>query len=68
MFDLDEIRSNVKNAVQDSVSNLLYYDRKEDEDLTIEDIKYFLKNDPEAVAFILSTYKETLVKKTKELF
>ena len=42
-------------AIQDVVSDLLYYDRKEDESLTIEDVKNLFKGGemtPESAANI----------------
>jgi hypothetical protein len=34
----------VSNAIYKSVDNFIYYDRKEDEDLSVMDLKNFIEN------------------------
>ena len=46
------------DAVEDSVSNLVYYNRKEDQELTVDDIKNIL--DKEMAKKVVSKFQEAL--------
>lgn len=58
----DEILSNV---IQDLVSNFVYYDRKSDEDLTVDQLQNFFNSDPMALYKCVSLFKKHLEDKTK---
>lgn len=58
----DEILSNV---IQDLVSDFVYYDRKSDEDLTVDQIQNFFNSDPMALYKCISLFKKHLEEKTK---
>jgi hypothetical protein len=40
----EEIKQLITNTIKDLVSDFLYYDRKEDEDLGLDEIKYAFEN------------------------
>ena len=58
----DEILSNV---IQYLVSNFVYYDRKSDEDLTVDQLQNFFNSDPMALYKCVSLFKKHLEDKTK---
>lgn len=58
----DEILSNV---IQDLVSNFVYYDRKYDEDLTVDQLQNFFNSDPMALYKCVSLFKKHLEDRTK---
>src|SRR5690606_20967235 len=58
----DELLSNV---IQDLVSSFVYYDRKSDEDLTVDQLQNFFNSDPMALYKCVSLFKKHLEDKTK---
>lgn len=56
----------LNNTIDDMVSDLLYYDRKEDEDLPMGKIELMIKNRQTSVDEIVSVFKEKLIEGVKE--
>jgi hypothetical protein len=52
-------------TVKDLCADFLYYDRKEDEDLSDEDIEDAVKNGIITIDEIVETFREVLVKNLK---
>lgn len=47
--------------IKDLVIDLMYYDRKEDEELTREDIEKMVKDDPKLIDQIAELFKAELI-------
>lgn len=58
----DELLSNV---IRDLVSFFVYYDRKYDEDLTVDQLQNFFNSDPMALYKCVSLFKKHLEDRTK---
>ena len=54
------IRDVILATVNDNVSNLMYYDRKEDEDLGEGDIEKAIKDGEITIDEIVAKFRETL--------
>lgn len=54
------MKSIILNCIDDLVSKLLYYDRKDDEDLPLGEIEKALKNKEITVDEIVEKFKSTL--------
>lgn len=50
---------------RDAISNLCYYDRKEDEDLTREDVKFLLENSYVTMDMMFSEMRKEILKNFK---
>jgi hypothetical protein len=50
----------IKNTVTDLVGNFVYYDRKEDEDLSIEDLNKSIGTGETTVKEIVSVFEQAL--------
>lgn len=57
-----EIEEHILGSVEDAVSNLLYYDRKEDEELPRGAIEAAIINRPELLNEIVKRFRENLIK------
>lgn len=51
--------------IADLVSNFLYYDRKNDEQVSVSDMRRFFDNDPDAVAKTTELFRNHLTKQSK---
>lgn len=56
----------ILNKIDDMVSNLLYYDRKEDEDLPREAIEKAISNNEITVEEIMDKFRESFLKGISE--
>ena len=54
--------SKVSNTITDLVSDFLYYDRQEDEDLSVGDIESRIANGDLSISEIVSKFEEELRK------
>lgn len=61
-FTTEEARTMVFNTIYGTVADLLYYDRKEDEELRIGAIEYLIEKDIITVDEIVGAFREELVK------
>jgi hypothetical protein len=52
----------VKGVIQDMVGDLLYYDRKEDEELPVGKIEEIIKAEEISVDEIVEAFREALIK------
>ncbi len=52
---------NLQNTIDDLVGSLMYYDRKEDEDLPNGAIETMIKKDPGLVGEIVERFKTKLI-------
>lgn len=52
----------ILGTIKDIVSQFLYYDRKEDTELSIEDLKQAIKNNDISIDEIVDTFKKELNK------
>ena len=52
----------ILNAVTDLVADLLYYDRKEDEDLSVGDIEHEIAIGNISVDAIVETFRNEIIK------
>ena len=50
----------IKNTVEDLVTGFVYYDRKEDEDLSVEDLNKSIDTGETTVKEIVSVFKQAL--------
>lgn len=57
---MEEKKELLKNALTDLVSDLLYYDRKEDEELTIEDVENLINTELISKQELISLFDELL--------
>lgn len=55
----------VKDAIHDLVSHFAYYDRKEDEDLSREDIEYLIENKLINIDFMVNEFRNKLEEELK---
>ena len=57
---MEEKKELLKNALTDLVSDLLYYDRKEDEELTIEDVENLIDTESISKQELINLFDELL--------
>ena len=57
---MEEKKELLKNALTDLVSDLLYYDRKEDEELTIEDVENLINTELISKQELINLFDELL--------
>ncbi len=57
-------KQNITNSIKDLVSDLLYYDRKEDEELSVDDINNAFKDGTITVDEAVEIFKNELINKT----
>ena len=60
------MRDKILNVVDDLVSDLLYYDRKEDEDLPLEAIESAIANGEISIDEIAAFFKTKLIEGLKD--
>jgi hypothetical protein len=65
---MDEKRLLFLANVTDLVSSLLYYDRKEDEELTRDDVEVLLESGRITIKEIVEMFEKTLTQKCEENF
>ena len=51
----------LKNTIEDLVSNFIYYDRKEDEDLPLNEIEKMINKGETNIDEIVKVFKEVLI-------
>ena len=57
---MEDKKELLKNALTDLVSKFLYYDRKEDEELTIEDVENLINTELISKQELISLFDELL--------
>ena len=57
---MEDKKELLKNALTDLVSNFLYYDRKEDEELTIEDVENLIDTESISKQELINLFDELL--------
>lgn len=58
----EELKQETENAIKNLVSDLLYYDRKEDEDLSVEQIEGVFKENVMTVDEAVEIFRNELIK------
>ena len=58
------MKENITNSSKDLVADLLYYDRKEDEELSVDDINNAFKDGTITVDEAVEIFKDELINKT----
>lgn len=58
--DMTEVRENILNTVSDLCANFLYYDRKEDEELSADDLIQAVENGVITIEEIVQQFEEKL--------
>lgn len=62
----NNVRDLIKRNIEDSAKDLLYYNRKEDEDLPLGLIEQCIKDDIISIDYIVDVYKNALIENINE--